>query len=790
MRRRGVQVRGVAGIMVCVMLAISAIVRESLDTRFFMDQYSAVLSPDGHVRSPSANLRDDLPEAIHFYGFRRNATAGVIPRVVILSSPDRFDTMTSFGTSPPKSHSQVYRAMLDLMSGNNPLSNTNDTSARDKRNKHASSLPFQFLHLEKAANVSFSNMNYRRMKIPEATKVDEGDIVYRRFEREWYEDCVPVTENSGRTSKSESTTTVQSVCNTFHELDLVEAYGPKSDDNDNDPEEKTIQQRENRIELLGEGNWRSVWKLFIRPIETPASPFLERNVTASDTADFGAPDLVLKLLHIHREFDENSFSVHQIDAVVMDALSASDYVVDSFGFCGQSVITEAAMSSGRALIKTKTLRWIDRLRIARDLARGLADLHALVAHPWEESSSKTDIDGDRPSSLSLPPFVFAHHDVNPANLIGVNNEKIRWNDFNLGLVNRRYAREDDSSNRKYSNECPVPVRYKQLLWRSPEECHNRTGTLFLEDVDETGRNTAAQAADVYSLGNILFYVLARHQPWSHLEEDEEPEPDDTNPDRNQTHTNRAIAKLKTGTTPENKLESLLAIGRAKVEGRLPNLPERYREKPGAKILWEAVQKCYTHDPEFRPRAHEIARFLETGHALLLREEEKKLHRNKQHYEEPTTASKSKTKSKDKAKDKTKIETNDKKKETIKNKIKDITKDKVNNKDNDKDKSNGESKDKTKYKNKDKANGKSEHKSKDRTKDKVKDKDGDEDKANEESKDKPKDKAKEKDKVKDSDKDNKNEKAEDKFKDETKDKEEVKKNEKDRENPEIKGQNKG
>ena len=67
----------------------------------------------------------------------------------------------------------------------------------------------------------------------------------------------------------------------------------------------------------------------------------------------------------------------------MEALLAFDYIVDSFGFCGQSVITEAATGSGRSLIKNIALSSIDRLRIARDLARGLADLHALEAHPWE-----------------------------------------------------------------------------------------------------------------------------------------------------------------------------------------------------------------------------------------------------------------------------------------------------------------------------------------------------------------------------------------------------------------------
>jgi len=536
MGRRRVNHRNLLGVVACAVFAVFSILQESIGTRSVLEYVSE--GQHSYSAIHSRVVQNDLL-SIDLYkndnNLEQNATVLVLPRVVVLS------------TSPAD----------------------NDWRARhisnDWKEQLNSALPAHILDLEAEPS---------RMEMPEVEPIDFDHEVYRSFEREWYKDCEQV-----RKDHDTSVSVVGTTCNIFHELDVVRAYN--SVYSNNERSNATIRHEQSYIELLGVGSWRSVWKLAVGFTGS------QKNQNERE------PELVLKLLHTHRDFDEHSFSIHQVDAFAMEALSASDYIVDSFGFCGQSVITEAATGSGRSLIKNSTLSSIDRLRIARDLARGLADLHALEAHPWETESENLNHE-----------LVFAHHDVNPANLVSLRDGQIRWNDFNLGLVNRRHkpSRRNDGNNKNNSTltECPVPVRYEQYLWRSPEECLNETGRLFL-DRKNTGRNTAAQAADVYSLGNILFYVLARHQPWSHLEEK-------TNSTSNQH------AKLKTGT--HGKKESLLAIAQAKIDGRLPNLPERYRTRPGAKILWEAVEMCYTHEPRLRPTAWEIADFLGKAHEKL------------------------------------------------------------------------------------------------------------------------------------------------------------------------------
>lgn len=536
MGRRRANHRNLLGVVACAVFAVFSNLRESIGANFVLEYFSESQHP--YTAIHSLGRQNDFQSIDLYNNFGQNATFLFHPRVVVLST-------SSAGIGWKPSHiSTGSQAELDP----------------------ALSSYIRDIGLEPS-----------RMEMPEIESIDFDHQVYRTFEQEWFEDCEQVTKDKGT-----STHVVETTCNSFHELDVVQLYNSVRKENSN----ATIRHEQSYIELLGVGSWRSVWKL--------NDGFAESISDGNEKQ----PELVLKLLHTHRHFDEKSFSIHQVDAFVMEALSASDYVVDSFGFCGQSVITEAATGSGQSLIKNNTLSSIDRLRIARDLARGLADLHALEAHPWETKKEGYNHE-----------LIFAHHDVNPANLVIVRDRQIRWNDFNLGLVNRKYKpfRRNDGSDKNHATltECPVPVRYEQHLWRSPEECLNETGSLFL-DREKKGRNTAAQAADVYSLGNILFYVLARHQPWSHLEEE-------TN------STEYLHAKLKSGT--DGKKESLLAIASAKIDGRLPNLPERYRTRPGARILWEAVKLCYTHEPRLRPSALEIADFLGRAHEKLVRKKD-------------------------------------------------------------------------------------------------------------------------------------------------------------------------
>ncbi|KAG7351343.1 protein kinase domain containing protein [Nitzschia inconspicua] len=386
---------------------------------------------------------------------------------------------------------------------------------------------------------------------------------YLKFEREWFEECTSILN----AEKDSSLYRIRPTCNDFHELPFVDSH---------------LEQARNflfdEISLLSmEGSWRSVWNVTRYP------------PTSIAKGKVGPSIVVLKALQLHREFDDESFSMHGMDAIIMERLTASPYVVDSYGFCGQSVMTSIAASSGRSLIKDSKLKWLTRLKLARDLARGMADLHALSSLNYN-NRSKTPISQ---YPLLLP---FAHHDVNIANTLGTPDGRIQWNDFNLGLIVRH---KRDTATGSYQS-CPVPIRYEGELWRSPEEIQNLTGYL-----NET--QNAMQASDVYSLGNVLFQVLSKHQPWSHLEK--ERDNDDNNVEQsNVTNKTLAAVRLATGQnfTQDEKKDSLMTIAHAKLRGELPYMPGRFLSRPEAKLLWDQIQQCYQRDPADRPSAFDVA----------------------------------------------------------------------------------------------------------------------------------------------------------------------------------------
>jgi hypothetical protein len=366
--------------------------------------------------------------------------------------------------------------------------------------------------------------------------------VLRAFEKEWFEECKPVLDLS-----------IRPTCSPMHELDVFASP---------------------QISLLSmEGSWRSVWKVVV--------PFQEKH--HHDDSSSIITTIIFKALHLHRTFDAESFEHHNMDSLAMERLTSSPHVVSSFGFCGQSVLTQFANNTGRTLIKDPTLSWKTRLRLARDLARGLAELHAFRRLDFSSSNSSTI---NNQSSRHQDLLYFSHYDINVANTVSLSARTIQWNDFNLGILSRQKKNSPNNHNtnnqqQQPSSSCRVPIRFDGPLWRSPEEITNTTPGSLMQ----------LQSSDVYSLGNLLFQILTKHQPWTHLE--------------------------------EGPKKSLLDIAELKLKGQLPNLSSKYMpQRPEAHVLWKATQACFRLEPSQRPSAWELARALGTAYEWLFQQKQK------------------------------------------------------------------------------------------------------------------------------------------------------------------------
>ena len=208
------------------------------------------------------------------------------------------------------------------------------------------------------------------------------------------------------------------------------------------------------------------------------------------------PCLVHPFIYLRYEHNfEDNFEEHdRIDAVALERLTSSRHVINIYGFCGHSVISEYADGPRLGTLADKSKKIpLKRLEIARDIATGLADVHG--------------IDGDDQPS-------FVHLDINPANVVVV-GKTLKLNDFNIGIPLKK--------NKKTGKTCGFPAQYPNPQWRSPEESREQ------DDLTEK--------VDVFSLGHIFFRLICGHEPWNKLEPGGRPEKEEV------------LEKVKKGTLP-------------------------------------------------------------------------------------------------------------------------------------------------------------------------------------------------------------------------------------------------
>lgn len=257
-------------------------------------------------------------------------------------------------------------------------------------------------------------------------------------------------------------------CNSIHEISLLTSRAVRKQD-----------EKEERLSLLGEGWFRTTWKY--EKIDSIA--------------------VVLKTLRVAREFEAEYYELHRRDAVAMERLTHSPYVVDVYAYCGQSAINEFAdfqfgdgISSLEQLnrqfrphtehvnyrhwdVKVMNLK----LKLAASVAMGIAHVHAGGNH---------EVD-------ALPAIV--HYDINPRNIALFQNGKPKINDFNIA---------EFLTYRKGTNvTCGFPSRMHHPWWRGPEE------------VVVGNQNRLDASSDVYSLGTVLFHILTTHAPWGKMKQE-------------------------------------------------------------------------------------------------------------------------------------------------------------------------------------------------------------------------------------------------------------------------------
>jgi serine/threonine protein kinase len=169
--------------------------------------------------------------------------------------------------------------------------------------------------------------------------------------------------------------------------------------------------------------------------------------------------------------EELFFQLNRNDAVAMERLTASRSVIDIYGFCGMTVITEFAGSAldQRTDILSSSRKQLD---FAIDIAQGLADVH--------------NIDG-----VEIGPTL-VHNDIHTDNIVVTVDDRPLLNDFNMAIPLMKHNETGET--------CPFFNYFGNAVTvRSPEE-------ILQPHVTEK--------ADLYALGNIFYFLLTGSStPW-------------------------------------------------------------------------------------------------------------------------------------------------------------------------------------------------------------------------------------------------------------------------------------
>jgi serine/threonine protein kinase len=293
--------------------------------------------------------------------------------------------------------------------------------------------------------------------------------------------------------------------------------------------------------LSSKGFWRHAWRYDVD----------DKRSNTSRWTNATSPTTVWKTFKLAHSFQERYYEDTRVDAVAMERLTASPYVVRIYGYCGLSIVQEFGSKVLSQVLDDGKMKADQKLALALQIATGVADIHSIRG------------DDGRFSAPSL-----VHNDINMANMLFTRDNRPILNDFNIAILVMKHNQTGES--------CPFYSNFPNPQWKSPEE--------QVVDGEEIEPPIVSEKIDIYALGNVLFRLAVGSAPWKR-------------PDAERLHSyeKAALVQLK------------------RYNGSLPIVPhtvlENAKVDPALERLLAAMRLCYSFNPAERPTANQIVDFL-------------------------------------------------------------------------------------------------------------------------------------------------------------------------------------
>jgi hypothetical protein len=244
-------------------------------------------------------------------------------------------------------------------------------------------------------------------------------------------------------------------CLDIHEIDLADFFFNEERDY---VRIDNGSKRRKKVKIIGEGGFRN------------AIMFHEEGATGMRR--------VLKTLvydEPSRDFSPRTYDKMRRDAVISEQLTASPYISDIYGYCGLSAVVDYSNEKNLDYVYEQHPTKDELFQIAHDVAQSIADAHHL-----NEQGQATVV----------------HMDIKPDQWIRLEG-RFKLNDFNLA----RMITWDPVT----GESCDTATGYSGSRYQAPEQ--------YTEDRPRT------EKIDVFSLGNVLGFLLTDENPYEDLSMD-------------------------------------------------------------------------------------------------------------------------------------------------------------------------------------------------------------------------------------------------------------------------------